>query len=172
MARRRPIPSRPATAAVLVVTFVLVGCATAPSRAPDDYPEPTVVSRPPNESATLDCLACGDAKRQKVEAGELDARRGVGDWRDAMNGRFAGVDVVEVGGGLRVRMRGLVTINGSTTAPLIVLDNMPLDESADGVIGVSLRDVKSIRVLRDPSQLAQYGARAANGVIVVTTRSQ
>ncbi|MFD1771336.1 SusC/RagA family TonB-linked outer membrane protein [Sphingobacterium suaedae] len=66
-----------------------------------------------------------------------------------------------------LRVRGINTIN-SSSSPLIVLDNFPFE----GEIGsINPNDIKSVTVLRDASAASIWGARAANGVIVITTKS-
>ena len=66
-----------------------------------------------------------------------------------------------------VTIRGVSTINGDKT-PLYVVDGFPLEGDINSI---NPNDVKSITVLKDASAASIYGARAANGVIVVTTHS-
>lgn len=82
---------------------------------------------------------------------------------DAIEGRFAGVQVMNG----EIRIRGINSIN-SSTAPLIILDDMPVDVSYLNNVVPSA--VKSINVLKDGSA-SIYGARGANGVIIVETKS-
>lgn len=88
-----------------------------------------------------------------------------------MYGRFAGVTLTQ-GGGLpgadasTINIRGLGTFNNSS--PLIVIDGMIVDQAEFNNLAPS--DVASISVLKDASAGAIYGARAANGVILITTR--
>ncbi|MDE6378176.1 MAG: SusC/RagA family TonB-linked outer membrane protein, partial [Duncaniella sp.] len=63
-------------------------------------------------------------------------------------------------------IRGVGTFNGSS-APLIVVDGLPIE---GGIESVNTYDIKSITVLKDASAAAIYGARASNGVIVITTK--
>jgi TonB-dependent SusC/RagA subfamily outer membrane receptor len=57
------------------------------------------------------------------------------------------------------------------TAPLYVVDGSPMQPGAGGVLsGVSPYEIESIRVLKDPADVAVYGMRGANGVILVTTK--
>jgi TonB-dependent SusC/RagA subfamily outer membrane receptor len=79
------------------------------------------------------------------------------------------VDVRRLEGGeLRVRVRGAVTGPGGGE-PLYVVDGMPLPNGA-ALSGLNPDDVARIDVLKDWSTAAAYGSRAANGVIVITTR--
>ena len=89
---------------------------------------------------------------------------------DALQGRAAGVEVVTSNGSpgsqTEVRVRGLGSINGSPV--LYVVDGMPLDGSA--VNAISPQDISSIDILKDASAASIYGARAAGGVILITTK--
>ena len=87
----------------------------------------------------------------------------------ALQGKIAGVDIVSQGGqpgsGLRVMVRGIGTINNST--PLYIVDGMYMSS----IDNINPNDVKSIDVLKDASASAIYGSRAANGVVIITTKS-
>jgi TonB-linked SusC/RagA family outer membrane protein len=89
---------------------------------------------------------------------------------DALQGRAAGVEVVNSNGSpgsnTEVRIRGLGSINGSPV--LYVVDGMPLDGSA--VNAIAPQDIATIDVLKDASAASIYGARAAGGVILITTK--
>ncbi|SCY92866.1 SusC/RagA family TonB-linked outer membrane protein [Flavobacterium caeni] len=92
----------------------------------------------------------------------------VADIGQAMQGRAAGVQVVaagEPGGNVTFRIRGTGTIANNN--PLIVVDGMPLN---GGLNQLNTNDIESISVLKDASSTAIYGARGANGVIIVTTK--
>lgn len=87
---------------------------------------------------------------------------------DALQGKAAGVSVAATSGSpgsmSTVRVRGVGTINNN--APLYVVDGLPQDE-----IGwLNSRDIESMEVLKDASAQAIYGARAANGVILISTK--
>ncbi len=88
---------------------------------------------------------------------------------DALQGRAAGVAVSNVngapGGGVKIRIRGTNSIRGNSS-PLVVIDgilDMPLKS-------VNTNDIASIEILKDASSTSLYGARGANGVIIVTTK--
>ena len=89
---------------------------------------------------------------------------------DALKGMAAGVNVTSASGqpGSKslIRIRGIGTINDSN--PLYIIDGMPTDQ--DGMESVNPNDIESIEVLKDAASGAIYGARAANGVILVTTK--
>lgn len=95
-----------------------------------------------------------------------------------LDGKVAGLQITsngEPGGSSEIRLRG-VSINGQT--PLFVVDGVPLDDGGGGVVGgrnplnfINPNDVADITVLKDASASAIYGARGANGVIIITTKS-
>ncbi len=89
---------------------------------------------------------------------------------NALSGKMAGVQTVSSNGqpgvGSSVLIRGVGSINGST-APLYVVDGFPYDGSMSDI---AAGDIESITVLKDAASTALYGARGANGVIMVTTK--
>lgn len=89
---------------------------------------------------------------------------------DALKGLAAGVNVTsssgQPGSKSMIRIRGIGTINDSN--PLYIIDGMPTDQN--GMESVNPSDIESIEVLKDAASGAIYGARAANGVILVTTK--
>jgi iron complex outermembrane receptor protein len=98
--------------------------------------------------------------------------------QDLLVGKVAGVVVTQgsgaPGSGAQIRIRGGSSVNASND-PLIVVDGFPLDNS--GVAGMSNslatinpNDIENITVLKDASATAIYGARASNGVIIITTK--
>ena len=91
---------------------------------------------------------------------------------DILRGRIAGVRVIETPAGIAVRIRGAIEspYGGSGNSPLFVIDGLPLELGADGILdGLNPRDIQSIRVLKNASDTAFYGARGANGVVLITT---
>ncbi len=88
---------------------------------------------------------------------------------NALKGLAAGVNVTSASGqpgaSPKVRIRGVGTINNSD--PLYIVDGMPINGGLDFV---NPNDIESIEVLKDAASGAIYGARAANGVILVTTK--
>jgi TonB-linked SusC/RagA family outer membrane protein len=89
----------------------------------------------------------------------------------ALQGKLAGVQInnsnPEAGSAPQIRVRGMGSISANSD-PLIVVDGFPVP---DGLSMVSMGDVESIEVLKDAASAALYGSRAANGVILVTTKS-
>lgn len=87
-----------------------------------------------------------------------------------INGKASGVHVSQTssapGASTKIQIRGAGSINSSNSA-LVVVDGLPgVDASS-----VSPDDIKSIEVLKDASAAAIYGTRAANGVVLITTKS-
>ena len=105
----------------------------------------------------------------KVSADDLEGKTRLRA-DDALKGMAAGVNVTSASGqpGAKsmIRVRGVGTINN--TDPLYIIDGMPTDQ--DGMESVNPNDIESIEVLKDAASGAVYGARAANGVILITTK--
>ncbi len=95
-----------------------------------------------------------------------------------IQGKVAGVNVVaasgEPGASQDIIIRGVGSLRSGTT-PLYVVDGFALDNTNNGVASnplnfINPQDIESIEVLKDASASAIYGSRAANGVIVITTK--
>lgn len=89
---------------------------------------------------------------------------------DVLKGKVSGVQIMQNSGqpgtASQVRIRGIGTINNSD--PLYIVDGMPI---SSGIDYLNPRDIESIEVLKDAASAAIYGARAANGVILITTKN-
>ncbi|WP_199417013.1 SusC/RagA family TonB-linked outer membrane protein [Chitinophaga silvatica] len=92
----------------------------------------------------------------------------VSDAGAAMQGRVTGVEIVRSdgapGSAPSIRIRGTGTINNSD--PLVIIDGVP----AGGLNDVNPNDIASMEILKDASSSAIYGTRAANGVVIITTK--
>ena len=106
---------------------------------------------------------------------------------DVIKGRAAGVQVnangAEPGASISVKIRGTSSLTGNSE-PLYVVDGIIMDTATEdtdnpisgyasqqgGISGVNPQDIESIEVLKDASATAIYGSRAANGVIIITTK--
>ena len=90
---------------------------------------------------------------------------------EALNGRLAGVTATTAEGSpdaaIRIRVRGGMSITGDNS-PLYIVDGVQVE---NGLSAISPQDIQSIDVLKDAAATAIYGARGANGVIVITTKS-
>jgi TonB-linked SusC/RagA family outer membrane protein len=106
---------------------------------------------------------------------------------NALAGRVAGVNVTKVASGpagsSRVVIRGAKTLGSTLNQPLYVVDGVPIDNSnfgqagvwggadqGDGMSSINPDDIESMTVLKGASAAALYGSRAANGVILITTK--
>jgi len=106
---------------------------------------------------------------------------------NALAGRVAGVSVNKIASGpagsTRVVIRGAKTLGSTFNQPLYVVDGIPMDntnfgqsgvwggaDQGDGVNSISPDDIQSTTVLKGATAAALYGSRAANGVILVTTK--
>jgi TonB-linked SusC/RagA family outer membrane protein len=101
----------------------------------------------------------------------------VANFTKAMSGQLAGVRILTAnnapGGGSIIRIRGVNSIN-ATNDPLIVIDGFPLkdgfSQNENPLNAINTADIESIEVLKDASSSAIYGAQAANGVILISTK--
>ena len=95
----------------------------------------------------------------------------VSDVTQALTGRMAGVMVQQSegtpGASISVRVRGGISITQSNE-PLYIIDGFP---SEDGMSTLDPAEIETIDVLKDASATAIYGARGANGVVVITTKN-
>ncbi|MFA6859304.1 MAG: TonB-dependent receptor [Bacteroidales bacterium] len=89
---------------------------------------------------------------------------------EALGGQIAGVNITATdgtpGAGYDIKIRGVGSVNGSSD-PLFIVDGFEVGN----IDYLANQDIKSIEVLKDASASAIYGARAANGVVLVTTKS-
>jgi TonB-linked SusC/RagA family outer membrane protein len=147
-------------------------------------------------SANLDELVVvgfGEQSRRKIvgSVSSIDTEKitssNINTLDKALQGQTAGVQVTSASGVLgapvSVRVRGTTSINASSQ-PLYVVDGVPLvsneiganlgvggDGGTNPLINLNPNDIKSIEVLKDASAAAVYGARGANGVVLITTKS-
>lgn len=87
---------------------------------------------------------------------------------EMLQGRVAGVNVISnnaPGGNTAVRVRGFSTIRNND--PLYVIDGVP---TTTGINMINPNDIESMQVLKDASSASIYGSRAANGVVIITTK--
>jgi len=88
-----------------------------------------------------------------------------------LQSKVPGVTITRTPSGwLSIRIRGATTINGSSE-PLYIIDGQPIQAGPDGsLVGINPHDIASIEVLKDASDLAFYGLRGANGVVIIKTK--
>ncbi len=103
--------------------------------------------------------------------GSVLADRPVSDVTTALQGQIPGLTInnttSEVGVTPSIRVRGTGSISADS-APLVIIDGYPVP---DGLSTLNPSDIQSIEVLKDAASAAIYGSRAANGVIMITTKS-
>jgi TonB-linked SusC/RagA family outer membrane protein len=131
------------------------------------------------ELATLDELVVigyGSVKKKDVTTSistvstrELE-KKPITNVAQAIQGRAAGVSVIKPNGapdaGMVVRVRGTTSLNGNND-PLYVVDGVPMTD----ISYLSANEIESMQILKDASSAAIYGSRAANGVVIITTKS-
>ena len=134
-----------------------------------------------------------DATGSVVSLGEKSFNKGViASPEELFQGRTAGVSVTpssgEPGGAININIRGTSSIT-SGNGPLFVIDGVPIDGGTSGsttgtnsgvegsstptnpLVFLNPNDIENISILKDASAAAIYGARAANGVVLITTKS-
>lgn len=160
---------------------------------------PVDVKMSPSSNVINEVVVVGYGTQKKSDltgavssvSGEQLKNTVVTNFDQALQGRVAGVQVTQnsgqPGGAASIRVRGANSITGSSE-PLYVIDGIPFQGDGSSVAGfdwaggangqnrvnplsaISPNDIVSIEVLKDASATAIYGARAANGVILVTTK--
>ncbi len=107
-----------------------------------------------------------------VSAEQLERQNNAVSIDNALQGAATGVQVVaqngKPGNAAFVRIRGIGSINAGNE-PLYLLDGVQVDE--EDVIGINPSDISSMSVLKDAASTAIYGARGANGVVVITSKT-
>ena len=182
------IKAVPADAKEIIVTFL--GMSTA-SAAVSTEPLHIVMKADATYLEDVVVVAYGSARREAM-TGSVTAVKGdqiasvpVASVDKALAGKLAGVSVTsstgQPGSSSSIRIRGTSSINASKN-PLWVIDGIPVltGDIADSSVGdaqsslmtsLNPNDIESITVLKDAAAAAVYGSRAANGVILVTTKS-
>lgn len=105
----------------------------------------------------------------------------------SLEGKIAGLEIAPpssgAGGSNRIRLRGQAAFSGANNSPLIVINGLPMDQGARGADGnngldlgdnlqqINPDDVETMTVLKGATAAALYGSRAANGAIIITTKS-
>ena len=132
-----------------------------------------------SQSALLDevvVVAYGSIKKEALtgSVGSIKAesigKRPINNITSAIEGAVPGVVTQtangQPGSGISIRVRGFGSINASSD-PLFVVDGVPY---VGGTSNINPDDVESITILKDASATALYGSRAANGVVIITTK--
>ncbi|RAV28924.1 SusC/RagA family TonB-linked outer membrane protein [Sinomicrobium soli] len=129
----------------------------------------------------------------KVEGDDL-TKTVTGNWMNNMSGKVAGLSFSSAGtgpaGSVRTSLRGDLSLDYGKNSPLFVVDGIPIYDDitatrsvsnyaqadapvdyGNGASDINPEDVESVSVLKGPAAAALYGSRAANGAIIITTKS-
>ncbi len=163
-----------------VLTFSYLGFQTVEYTVPEGSKEVTFNLEMAVESESIDdvvVIAYGVRKKGTVAGSvatvkvEKIEKTPTAAFDQALQGQVAGLTVLsntgEPSASATMTIRGTNSIN-SGTAPLYILDGVPIQASDFNTINPA--DIESLSVLKDASSTSIYGARAANGVIVITTK--
>ena len=145
-----PFHPFPKPLSLALIAFSIAGCASGGGK------PASTASAPASPGTTVTSENIHPAPNEPIEK--------------VLQGRISGVVVSQAAdGGLSVQIRG--QHYRDQDAPLYVLDGMPITPGPNGSLsGLSPYDIESIKVLKDPADLAMYGSRAANGVIIIKTK--
>ncbi|MCQ2181101.1 MAG: SusC/RagA family TonB-linked outer membrane protein, partial [Bacteroidales bacterium] len=126
-------------------------------------------------------VAYGTAKKKDLTGaiGTVDNKaitvQAVGSVTRALDGQVAGLQTTIVDGqpglDMGIRIRGIGTASANNSEALVVIDGVPAIEGTNPLSSINSKDIESITVLKDAASTALYGARGANGVVLVTTKS-
>ena len=107
---------------------------------------------------------------------------------ESLEGKVSGLNITPpaagAGASTQIRLRGQVAFDGANNAPLLVINGLPIDQGARGANGrgnmrdegdnlnnINPEDVETMTVLKGATAAAIYGSRAANGAIIITTKT-
>lgn len=166
MSPRVPFGCPTPTLAALLLLLLSGGCAA--NRSPDPTP-------PKGDAVTV---GYGTQPRAQLTGAVASiSREGIGTTRpvrveELLRGRMAGVQVIRLANGeVSIRVRGSAALSGGGE-PLYVVDGMPIQAVSLGraLEGIDPSDIARIDILKDAGSAAVYGSRAANGVVLITTK--
>lgn len=137
------------------------------------------VSLRADEKSLAEVVVVGYGTQKKAEltsavavvTGEQINKRVATNPTTLLQGQLPGLQVVQNSGepgneGVSLRVRGIGTFSGAGNDPLVIVDGVP-----GSLASLNPNDIASVSVLKDAASAAIYGARGANGVIVITTRN-
>ncbi|MBO9619878.1 MAG: TonB-dependent receptor [Niabella sp.] len=160
--------------ATLVFSFVGMETVTYTVSA---VPTPVVLKDASNALSDVVVVGYGTQKRRDLTGSVASAsmtdmmKAPVASFDQALAGRVAGVQVTasdgQPGAGINIVIRGANSVT-QANSPLYVVDGFPIESPDNNTINPA--DIESIEVLKDASATAIYGARGANGVIMITTK--
>lgn len=154
---------------VPIIAMALTGCASSQAVEQSESDKDTYSERV--RSAGIAGAAVESVGWQDTISGEEAEDQPFSYTEQLLRGQIAGVEVITYpGGGISVRIRGMNSITGSSE-PLYVVDGMPvLQRSREGLRWLNTQDIAKIQVIKDIDARALYGARGANGVVIITTK--
>jgi TonB-dependent starch-binding outer membrane protein SusC len=157
------------------ILFQYIGYENKVLKASELLKNPIVSLNPNNRLDEIVVIGYGSQKRSNIVGSvstvDVDDAKQIPTTNvsELLRGRAAGVQVnlsdARPGGNSNILIRGNVSVAGGNS-PLIIVDGLPFDNLND----VSPDDIQSIEVLKDAASTAIYGARASNGVILITTK--
>jgi len=124
----------------------------------------------------------------RITSKDIESRHSVTNVLGTMQGRVAGVNIVQesgiVGGGFSINIRGINSLREDVNAPFYIIDGVPYSSDpisdrqtstsipGDGnpLASINPADVESVEILKDADATAIYGSRGANGVVLITTK--
>ena len=167
------IKNVPADAKEIIVTFLGYSTASAPVQA---EPVKVIMKEDMNYLEETIVVAFGTSTKESftgsatVVSSDAIAQTQSSDVTRALEGRVAGVQMTTSSGTLgsspTIRIRGFTSINAGND-PLYIVDGVPF---AGDINNINPSDIESMTVLKDAASNALYGARGANGVIMITTK--
>jgi TonB-linked SusC/RagA family outer membrane protein len=163
----------PASSQTMVVSYIGMQAQEVTAKA---QPMRIVLKADTEQLDEVIVVAYGTAKKSSftgsaavMKSDKLEKRQ-VSNISNALSGAVAGVQTMSSNGqpgtSATVRIRGIGSINASNS-PLYVVDGIPFDGD---ISSINSQDIESMTVLKDAAAAALYGARGANGVIMVTTK--
>lgn len=133
--------------------MLCLACSHRPRR---ENPQPSA-ALPPPPSATVHGVAPGQPAPRTLDL--------------MLAGKISGVTVTPLaGGGIAVRMMGPTSFGSGGEGPLFLVDGTQVETAGGNLPWINPNDIESITALKNPSDLAIYGVRGANGVIVIKTK--
>lgn len=160
----------PRLAACGLLVWLISGCASAIPVRPSDTETAAPASTSPTPDPTTTTKHPSGFGGNVITGEELD-RAGGDPIEKTLEARVPGIIVARTpNGGLAIRIRGNSSIMANTE-PLYVIDGLEIQPGPAGALsGINPHDIASIEVLKDAASLSFYGVRAANGVILITTK--
>lgn len=169
---------------MLVVSYV--GYASHEYTVSDESPLTVTLQPQLNDLSEVVVVAYGTQNRRTVTGsqatvgGEDLTKAGLPSVTEMLQGQVPGLQSVSTGqpgGNAQIRIRGISSITAGSE-PLYVIDGVPVNSggigrtttSSNAMAGLNPNDIESVTVLKDASSASIYGSRAANGVIMITTK--